>query len=75
MIPLYKTFVRPRMEFAVAAWAPWTEKDAAVMERVQRRALRMTSDSYEEKLAEAGLTTLSERRRRGDMIEVFKTMG
>ena len=31
-------------------------------------------DSYEEKLEDAGLTTLRERRGRGDMIEVFKTM-
>lgn len=78
LVPLYKTFVRPRMEFAVAAWAPWTEKDAAVLEAVQKRALRMISDiqgdNYENRLAETGLTTLSERRRRGDMIEVFKTM-
>ena len=66
------------MEFAVAAWAPWTEKDAAVMEGVQKRVLKMTSDlrgeSYEERLAEVGLTTLSERRLRGDLIEVYKTL-
>ena len=31
-------------------------------------------DSYEERLRSAGLTTLSERRIRGDMIETFKTM-
>ena len=30
--------------------------------------------TYEEKLAEVGLTTLEERRVRGDMIEVFKIM-
>ena len=30
--------------------------------------------TYEEKLNSAGLTTLAERRARGDMIETFKTM-
>ena len=30
--------------------------------------------SNEEKLRDAGLTTLAERRKRGDAIEVFKTL-
>ena len=78
LIPLYKTFVRPRLEFAVAAWSPWTAKDEGVLEDVQKRLIRSLSDcrggTYEEKLQEADLTTLRERRRRGDMMEVFKTL-
>ena len=35
LLPLYKTFVRPKLEYAVAAWAPWTEKDKGVLEAVQ----------------------------------------
>ena len=31
-------------------------------------------ETYEQKLANAGLMSLKERRQRGDMIEVFKTM-
>ena len=34
----------------------------------------MKGKDYEEKLKDAGLTTLKARRRRGDAIEVFKTM-
>ena len=30
--------------------------------------------TYDEKLKDAGLTTLEERRKRGDMIEAFKTL-
>ena len=30
--------------------------------------------TYEEKLAEAGMVTLEERRRRGDLIQVYRTM-
>ena len=78
LIPLYKTFVRPKLEFGVAAWSPWTETDKKEMEKVQERLMRMVSDavgtSYEEKLKDAGLTTLRERRERGDVIEVFKTL-
>ena len=78
LVPLYKTFVRPRLEFAVAAWSPWTAKDETVLEDVQKRLIRSLSDcrgeNYEEKVRKAGLTTLKERRRRGDMIEVYKTL-
>ena len=48
------------------------------MEKVQRRLVRALSDvrgeSYEEKLKKVGLTTLKERRKRGDAIETFKTL-
>ena len=78
LVPLYKTFVRPRLEFGVAAWCPWTETDIQCLEKVQKRLVRLLSDvvgeSYEEKLSDAGLTTLKDRRNRGDAIEVFKTL-
>ena len=78
LVPLYKCFVRPRLEFAVAAWSPWLEKNIKALEQVQERLIRMLSDvkgeDYEEKLHDAGLTTLAERRARGDAIEAFKTL-
>ena len=49
-----------------------------MLEKVQERLVRMLSDvrgeSYHEKLRDAGLTTLAERRTRGDAIETFKTL-
>ena len=49
-----------------------------MLERVQKRMVRMISDkrgnSYEERLRSIGLTTLTERRERGDAIETFKTL-
>ena len=54
------------------------EGDIKTLERVQERMIRSLLDAkgatYEEKLEDAGLTTLRERRKRGDVIEVFKTM-
>ena len=62
----------------MAVWNPWLKKDEEVIEKVQQRFVRLLSDvrgdTYEDRLKSAGLTTLSERRTRGDMIETFKTM-
>ena len=76
LVPLFKTFMRPRLEHAVAAWNPWLEADIKTMEKIQERLIKMLSDvrgdTYEEKLNDAGLTTLKERRVRGDVIQTFK---
>ena len=47
------------------------------MEKVQRRTIRQISNlrgSYEEKLKLLNLTTLEDRRKRGDCIETFKML-
>ena len=74
---LYKVFVRPHLEYAVQAWSPYTVKDIDLLEKVQRRMVRQISGikgTYEEKLGQIGLTTLQDRRERGDCIEIFKMM-
>ena len=49
-----------------------------MLEKVQRRALNMVSNfrarNYEDKLREAGMTTLEKRRERGDLIFMFRIM-
>ena len=75
MLQIFKVFVRPHLEYAVAAWSPWHKKDIEVLERIQHRATRHMSNvqgSYPERLQQLGLTTLEERRIRGDAIEVYK---
>ena len=78
IIPLYKTIVRPHLEYCIQAWRPYRKKDIDMLERVQRRATKMIQKlrniSYEMRLKECGLTTLETRILRGDQIEVFKIL-
>ena len=74
-IKLYKQYVRCHLEYAVQAWNPWLAQDIESLESVQRRAVNKCHGlvgTYEEKLRAVGLTTLCERRLRGDMLQTFK---
>ena len=76
LLPLYKMYVRPHLEYAGAVWGPWMEKDWETLEKVQRMVIKMmtnwNTESYEERISEVGLPTAKERRRIGDQIETFK---
>ena len=77
-LKLYKVYVRPHLEYAVASWCPWLQADKVMLEKVQRRALNMVSNfkakNYEDKLREAGMITLEQRRERGDLIHMYRIM-
>ena len=73
---LYCSFVRPLLEFAAPVWNPYMQKDIDKLERVQRKATKLAPGlknlCYEDRLKILRLTTLEERRRRGDLIQIFK---
>ncbi|XP_065679099.1 uncharacterized protein LOC101234374 [Hydra vulgaris] len=72
---LYTTFVRPHLEFAVAASNPSSRIDIDKIEKVQRRATRLVPSyrhmSYKD-LNILNLTSLETRRIRGDLIQAYK---
>ncbi|BHF82453.1 hypothetical protein SprV_0802559100 [Sparganum proliferum] len=40
-VKVFRTFVRPQLEFASQEWKPWTSKDLSILEKVQRRATKL----------------------------------
>ena len=75
---LYKSIVRPHLEYAVTVCAPLYKKDMIAIENVQRRATKLVTNikhlSYKERLKKLGLPSLEYRRERADLIEVYKIM-
>ena len=73
---LYVSLVRPHLEFASTVWNPYIKGDIEALERVQKRATKipttMRALDYEERLRVWDLTTLKDRRVRGDIIQIYK---
>jgi len=59
---LYKTYVRPHMEFCIQAWSPYLQKDTKCLENIQRRATKMVHGlkdiAYEDRLKILGLISI-----------------
>ena len=75
---LFKTLVRPHLEYGNVVWGPFNRADQKLVERVQRRATRLVEEirtlPYSERLRRLNLPSLYYRRRRGDMISVYQIL-
>jgi len=75
-ILLYKSMVRPHVEFANSVWCPCKIGDLKEIEKIQKTAtklvIKLKNKSYINRLIYLNLPTLKYRLLRGDMIEVFK---
>ena len=63
---LYKSLVRPHLEYATPVWSPFYKKDEIIIENVQRRTTKLVTSCkhlpYPERLRKLGLPTLEYRR-------------
>ena len=75
-ILLYKSLVRPHVEYGNTIWYPFLRKDIESVEKIQRRATKLIPELkdiiYTERLKKLKLPSLVHRRRCGDMIQTFK---
>jgi hypothetical protein len=75
-LPLYKTLVRPLLEYGAPAWSPCSRDDIDALEKVQHRATKLVPSlrhlSYPERLRRLRLPTLIYRRVRGDLITTYR---
>lgn len=76
MKKLLVAFIRPILEYAAVVWSPHLKKHINKLEKVQRAATRWVPElrnlTYQERLEQMNLTTLEERRERGDLITLYK---
>ena len=65
---LYTTYVRPHLEFAISVWNPYLKGDIDLLEKVQRRATKVSHDfknlDYETRCKKLKISNLQDRRTR-----------
>ena len=75
-LTLYKSLIRTHLDYGNLIFYPTTKKYKQVLENAQRRATRLVPElrglSYKERLEKLNLSTLEYRRKRFDLIQVFK---
>ena len=78
LVPLFKSLVRPHLEYGNTVWSPFKRKYINEIEKVQRnftkRVFGMFDLEYCQRLEKLGLPSLEYRRVRGDLIETYKIL-
>jgi len=78
LVQLYKTLVRPHLEYGNVIWYPHLKYQSVDIENVQRRATKLIPElshlTYGERLKVLHLPSLKHRRIRGDLIQTYKIL-
>ena len=75
-LTLYKSLLRPVLEYCSTVWSTYYKKDSERIEKVQRKATKLVRTikdwDYPEWLKHLKLPSLVYRRRRADLLQVFR---
>ena len=78
MLPLYKSLIRPLVEYATPVWNPQLKQDISEIERVQRKATKcmqgLRSLPYTERLRRLNLPSLQLRRSYYDLCICYSML-
>ena len=79
LLSLYKSYIRPLLEYNTEIWTPHLGKDKDCIESVQIRYTKQICNrcnipniSYQDRLYKLGLRSLEDRRKEFDLISMFK---
>ena len=77
MLPiLYKSLVRPFLEYGNPVWGPFTSRTRKIVESIQRRATRLVPGirhlTYADHLSILNIPSLLYQRKRGNMITLYQ---
>ncbi len=74
VIRIYKTIVRPILEYASSVWSPHRVAQSSHLERVQRKVTKLVLKhlSYQERLKKLKLPTLKWRRQYLDLLKTHQ---
>ena len=78
LLKIYKSHVRPLLEYVSSVWSPYLKRDIDVIEKVQVRFTRffphLRKLPYRDRLSVLGIQSLQARRLFNDLITVYKVV-
>ena len=77
-LKLYKSLVRPIVDYGNVIWYAYTKKNKKLIENIQRRATRMIPELKgilnTDRLSKFKLFSMDYKRKKGNMIQLFKIL-
>ena len=78
LVNIYKSYIRPKLEYASTVWSPTDKASNILLENIQRRFTKrikcLSTLNYEQRLSSLDLSSLSARRQYNDVMLLYKCL-